>query len=91
MRNWTPIIFLGKANNVGINKSYPSYPLDVAGTARVTKLIIGSVTLEEVGGALHINKGVYSDDFISARGADAAQIAALEARVAELEAQVASL
>ena len=91
VRNWTPIIFLGKANNVGINKSYPSYPLDVAGTARVTKLIIGSVTLEEVGGALHINKGVYSDDFISARGADAAQIAALEARVAELEAQVASL
>lgn len=54
--------------NVGIGKTSPAYKLDVNGTTKTTKLIIGSITLEDVNGNLHINKGVYSDSFVSARG-----------------------
>ena len=44
--------------------------LDEAGLTTVKKLKIGSITLEDVGGNLHIDKGVYSDSFVSARGAN---------------------
>ncbi|MDE6479274.1 MAG: pyocin knob domain-containing S74 family peptidase [Muribaculaceae bacterium] len=44
--------------------------LDETGLTKVKKLKIGSITLEDVGGNLHIDKGVYSDSFVSARGAN---------------------
>lgn len=59
-----------KDGKMGIGTTAPSDLLTVNGTAKVTTLKIGSVTLTEVNGALHIDKGVYSDDFVSARGQD---------------------
>lgn len=44
--------------------------LDEDGVTSVNKLKIGSITLEDIDGALHIDKGVYSDSFMSARGAN---------------------
>lgn len=44
--------------------------LDESGLTSLKKLKIGSITLEDVNGNLHIDKGVYSDSFISARGAN---------------------
>ena len=51
---------------VGVNRTAPAYPLDVAGKVR-----IGNVVLEDDGsGNLKVNGGLWSTSFVSARGAD---------------------
>ena len=62
------------SGNVGIGTTAPAAKLDVSGVARVTSLQIGTasahVTLTFENGGLKIDKGVYSTDYVSARGQD---------------------
>lgn len=46
----------------------PAYRLDVNGTARVNSLVIGSCTITYENGGLRFSSGIYSDEFVSARG-----------------------
>lgn len=61
------------SGNVGIGTTTPAYKLDVNGTARVSSLIIGDITLsyDAANGGLHVSGGgLYADSYISARGAN---------------------
>ena len=59
------------SGNVGIGTTSPAYKLDVNGTARVSSLIIGDITLsyDAANGGLHVSGGgLYADSYISGRG-----------------------
>ncbi len=58
---------------VGIGTIAPTELLEVNGTAKVTTLKIGTVTLTDGGGYLKVDKTVSSDGDIQAFGADATQ------------------
>lgn len=61
------------SGNVGIGTTAPAYKLDVNGTARVSSLIIGDITLsyDAANGGLHVSGGgLYADSYISGRGAN---------------------
>lgn len=66
-----------------------------ATTIEVTNLKIGNATLsyDATNGCVKIDKGFSSDSYVSAKGVDAttSDLEALEARIAELESQIASL
>lgn len=61
------------SGNAGIGTATPAYKLDVNGTARVSSLIIGDITLsyDAANGGLHVSGGgLYADSYITARGAN---------------------
>lgn len=61
------------SGNAGIGTATPAYKLDVNGTARVSSLIIGDITLsyDAANGGLHVTGGgLYTDTYLSARGAN---------------------
>ncbi len=66
-----------------------------ATTIEVTNLKIGNATLsyDATNGCVKVDKGFSSDSYVSAKGVDAttSDFEALEARIAELESQIASL
>ena len=65
------VSILRSNGNVGIGTTSPTYRLDVNGTAKVTALRIGDVTIshDAVNGGLHVSGGgLYADTFISALG-----------------------
>lgn len=67
----TARMMIDASGNVGIGTTSPAYRLDVNGTAKVTALRIGDITIEEdkVNGGLHIiGGGLYADTFITALG-----------------------
>lgn len=71
--NNRPLVLQNSYGNVGIGTTAPGYKLDVNGTARVSSLIIGDITLsyDAANGGLHVSGGgLYADTYLSARGAN---------------------
>ena len=71
----SPWLVVTPSGNVGIGTTVPAYKLDVNGTARVTSLRIGDVTIsyDSANKGLKVSGGgLYSESYISARGANTA-------------------
>lgn len=66
------LLHVRNGGNVGIGTMTPSYNLDVNGTTRTTKLVIGNGSIEwdETNKGFKIVGGLYTESYLSAKGAN---------------------